>query len=582
MAEDPARPLQPDPARPGAPVALPPPLSLAARLVPPRHAANPRTPLVIITALALGAGCFFFGLVYALQLELHVAAVTLLAGVLAVCLVPALRFLPSLEPVVHALAGMLTALLATTEVMVGGPNPGNLIFMAVIPIAALFAGGLAVGLTWLLLTWLTIAGLVMAASRGLIPPCPLDVVVDPLGVPVVIGMVFGFALAYDRMQHRTQQALQLARARAEEASARRGDFLASMSHELRTPMNGVIGLTHALLKTPLSADQRAMLQTIQSSGRSLVEVITDILDFERIDRGLLATADEVVSPAAVAHGAARVVAPLSTQAGLTITVEVADDVPEWVKSDGPRLRQILVNLLGNAVKYTPHGSVRLGVERDGDLLCFRVCDTGPGIDAALIPRLFLPFSPGAEHVDRTTGSGLGLAISRGLARVLGGTLVLEHAGPGAIFALRVPCVVAAAPGARGSPPTVAAQGHRVLVVEDNVVNEAVARAYLTSAGASCEVARTGEEAMARLAREHFDLVLMDLRMPGLDGAEVAQRLRDRACTVPIVAMTASVRPEDRARCLQAGMDDFLSKPVNPDALARVLARFPPQGHSAGE
>ena len=552
-------------------------IALPARLAPGRHAENPRAPFVVVTALALASGCFFFGGVYFLQSNWPVAAMTVGAGALAVGTVPLLRWLRTLTPAIHVLAAVLLGLLALTEIMVGGPNPTNLIFMAVIPIAALFAGGLQVGVIWLFLTWSCIAALMVAAAQGALHPPPPGVAEDPFGVPVVVGMVFGFAFAYDRLQNRMTHALEQARARAEDVSARRGDFLASMSHELRTPMNGVIGMTHALLKTPLSAEQRSMLQTIQGSGRSLVEVISDILDFERIDRGLLIATDEVVSPAAVAHGAARVVAPLATQANLAVTVDVGDGVPAWIRSDGPRLRQILVNLLGNAIKYTPVGSIRMGIAREGEQVCFRVEDTGPGVDPALIARLFQPFAQGAAHVDRGQGSGLGLAISRGLATLLGGTLELERAGPGAVFALRVPCREAAAPVAAPEPGNGTPRGHRILVVEDNAVNVAVARAYLSSAGATCEVSRNGEEALARIQREPFDLVLMDLRMPGLDGAEVTQRLRAGSVLVPIVAMTASVRPEDRERCMRAGMDDFLSKPITPESLARVLARFPPNG-----
>jgi signal transduction histidine kinase/CheY-like chemotaxis protein len=552
-------------------------IALPARLAPARHAADARTPFVIVTALSLGTGCLFFALLYALQGNAPVALLTALTGALAIGVVPALGLLPSLTAAIHALALLLTVLLAATEALVGGPNPSNLFFMSVTPIAALFAGGASAGLLWLLLTWITIGALFWAAHVGLIPPCPESVRGDVYGVPVVIGMVFGFAYAFERLQRRLFGALEDARIRAEQTSIRRGDMLASMSHELRTPMNGVIGMTHALLSTPLTDEQRAMLQTMQSSGRSLVEVINDILDFERIDRGLLTAGDDAISPAEVVTAATRVVAPLASQAGLPLSVVIHEGVPAWVRGDAPRLRQILVNLLGNAVKYTQEGRIEVTVERDGDTLCFRVRDTGPGVAAAMLPRLFRPFSQGTASSHHGEGSGLGLAISRGLATLLGGTLSLEHAGPGAVFLLRLPCRPAAPPTADAAPPAQrAACGHRVLVVEDNPVNEAVARAYLKSAGAHCEVAGSGEDAIARLAHEDFDLVLMDLLMPGIDGAEVTRRVRAMACRVPVVAMTASVRPEDRARCFAAGMDDFLAKPLSLEDIARVLARFPPQ------
>ncbi len=552
---------------------LPSLIATIGRLAPVRHAADPRAPLVIITALSLGAGCLFFGLTYLLMQAYLIAAATIGVGLLAIGLVPALRCFSSLAPAVHVLAATLTVLLGATEVLVGGPNPSNLIFLAVTPIAALFAGGATAGLLWLLITWAVIGALLVAARIGWIPPCPPDVANDPLGVPVVIGMVFGFAYAFDRVQARLAGAVEDARRRAEASSKRRGDMLASMSHELRTPMNGVIGMTHALLQTPLSLEQRSMVETIDGCGRSLVDVISDILDVEQIDRGLLTAADEVIAPRAVVDAAVRVVAPLAAQAKLELTMSVDDPVPAWVRGDAARLRQIVVNLLANAVKFTRQGGVGVRVSVEGAQLVVRVRDSGPGVDVALVPRLFQPFAAGATPSPRGKGSGLGLAISRGLAGALGGTLELEERGPGAVFALRVPCVPASAPSSMSAPAPRSPGGHHVLVVEDNPVNEAVARAFLGSTGATCGVCRCGEDAIARAMGERFDVILMDLLMPGIDGAEVTRRLRALGCRTPIVAMTASVRPEDRARCLDAGMDDFLAKPLTLETVRRVLGRF---------
>ena len=555
-------------------------LAFPGRFAPARHRCNPRASLLITTTFALAAGCLLFGLTYVAQGAYLVAGVTIGAGLLALGLIPALRVMSSLAPAVHVLAGILTTLLAATEVLVGGPNPSNLIFMAVTPIAALFAGGAAAGLVWLIITWLVIGALLFAARLGWIPPCSANIASDAFGVPVVIGMVFGFAYAFDRLQARLAGALEDARRRAETSSTRRGDMLASMSHELRTPMNGVIGMAHALLQTPLTPTQRSMVETIDGCGRSLVDVISDILDVEQIDRGLVTAADEVIAPRSVADAAARVLAPLAAQAGLEIIVNVDEAVPAWVRGDGPRVRQILVNLLANAVRFTPSGAVTLHVTRDGEQLLFRVRDNGPGVDEALIPRLFQPFATGAKPSPRGKGTGLGLAISRGLAGVLGGSLDLEERGPGAVFALRIPCVPAEPPPTQDAAVVRARGGHHVLVVEDNLVNETVARAFLGSAGATCRVCRCGEDAIERAMHERFDVILMDLLMPGIDGAEVTRRLRALGCRTPIVAMTASVRPEDRARCLDAGMNDFLSKPLTLETVGRVLARFGPSAAAA--
>ncbi len=366
-----------------------------------------------------------------------------------------------------------------------------------------------------------------------------------------------------------------------------------MSHEIRTPMNAVIGMTSILASSPLTPEQHEYLGTIRSSGESLLALLNDILDFSKIEAGKLAIE---ASPFALRQCVAEAADLIATQAahkGLKIACVIDPAVPALIESDATRLRQILVNLLDNAVKFTSSGEVLVMVEAIGACspppgepleLRFAVRDTGIGIAADGMDRLFRPFSQADSSTSRLYGgTGLGLAICHRLAQGLGGRIWVEsEPDKGSTFWFTIRCRVCDAPlpqapreeaadriAGSGLPPL------RILIAEDNVINQKVALLLLRRLGYAADVAADGEETLAALRRQRYDLILMDIQMPGMDGLETARRIRDEwpAEERPrIIAVTANALQEDRETCLSAGMDGYLSKPVLLEDLRQALCR----------
>ncbi|MFY9821918.1 MAG: ATP-binding protein [Thermoanaerobaculia bacterium] len=390
---------------------------------------------------------------------------------------------------------------------------------------------------------------------------------------------------------------------ADRASRFKTEFLANMSHEIRTPMNAVIGMTSILASSRLTPEQREYVGTIRSSGESLLALLNDILDFSKIEAGKLVIE---ASPFALRQCVEEAVDLLAAQAarkGLEIGCRVDPAVPALIESDATRLRQILVNLLDNAVKFTPSGEVLILVDTcppppelsQGELveLRFAVRDTGIGISADRIDRLFRSFSQADSSTSRLYGgTGLGLAISRRLAQGLGGRMWVEtEPGKGSTFWFTIRCRVAdaallpyLASRQPGDPHEIEGAGRiagfeppplRILVAEDNVVNQKVALLLLQQLGYAADVAADGEETLAALRRQRYDVILMDVRMPGMDGLEAARHIRDEWPVEErprIIAVTANALREDRETCLAAGMDDYLSKPVLLEDLRAALYR----------
>ena len=392
------------------------------------------------------------------------------------------------------------------------------------------------------------------------------------------GMLDGLERS-DRENHAIAAELQAARDAAEAASTAKGQFLATMSHEIRTPMNAVLGLTELALEATPPARMASYLGDIRKASLHLMSLIEDVLDFSKIEAGKLelehapfCLAEVVAEVEVLFRGAARA-------KGLTLSTRLGEGLPAWVMGDSLRLRQVLANLVNNAIKFTSKGTVSLEVSPSGQGVRFAVRDTGIGIDPALRETVFQPFAQADSSTTRLFGgTGLGLTISRELTQRMGGELAFtSQPGAGSLFAFTLP-LETAGEGARQDGAAASAvdlAGAVVLVAEDNVFNRRVVREMLTLAGVDTVLAEDGKQAAMAVLGARFDAVLMDMHMPELDGLEATRLIRGYAGPeeLPIIAMTAAALAGDRQCCLDAGMNDFVVKPVSRQTLLAVLGKW---------
>jgi PAS domain S-box-containing protein len=451
------------------------------------------------------------------------------------------------------------------------------------------------------------ANLELAARRKDGSEFPVDISLAPLEteegvlVSAAVRDVTERKRSEAKLREREEQ-LAAARDQALEASRLKSQFLANMSHEIRTPMNGVLGMAELILTGPLPPEQRSRILNLKESGEGLLTIINDILDFSKMEAGKLELEEVDFSLPAAADGVIALLAPQANAKGLTLELSIDPDVPHWVRGDAVRLRQILLNLTGNGIKFTSEGGVKLAISRPGARLRFTVEDTGMGIHPASKDRLLEPFSQGdASTTRRFGGTGLGLAICRQLIELMGGKLdFTSEPGEGSSFWFEIQLQEARRPAAAepypdsGLPDSAASGAEApggdgcILLVDDVAINRVVGKGLLESLGYEVETVVSGAEALSRMESRSYAAVLMDCLMPEMDGYETTRRIRalsSPACDTPIIALTAAAMSGDRERCLASGMDDYISKPLDvvtlKEALARQVGRGSRRAHEPG-
>lgn len=405
----------------------------------------------------------------------------------------------------------------------------------------------------------------------------------PIGAAAVVAVVaftlmVGLSLFHSEIVRKEARLTEL-RDEAERADREKSEFLAKMSHEIRTPLNGLSGILQLLDESDLTEDQKDLVHTGRMSGRNLMRLINDVLDYSKIAahgvtvENIPFASSDLLSTVASAQGVA------AKAKGLTLVTEVAPDVPEWVVSDPTRLNQVVTNLVGNAIKFSDSGNITLKLERSEDNLLVTVEDEGIGLTQEAQARVFNKFEQASSTTNRRFGgTGLGLAISKELVELMGGEIGVSSSPlRGSTFWFTIPCVETIAPAdpteTTGPQTPTSFEGRKVLVVEDNKTNQMIARRFLESMGVIVDMVDDGRPALQKCATQTFDLILMDIQLPDMDGVTATEILRDNVGpnqNTPIVALSANILPEQTNSYLKAGMNACLGKPFRKDELATIM------------
>jgi signal transduction histidine kinase/CheY-like chemotaxis protein len=377
------------------------------------------------------------------------------------------------------------------------------------------------------------------------------------------------------------------------ANQAKSSFLANMSHEIRTPLTSIIGFAEAALDEDQSIEERvSALKTIKQSGDHLLNLINDILDFSKIEAGELDIENSLISPFEIVNDVCCIFSPQAEKKNLKFVVEYSFPIPEKINSDALRIKQILINLCSNAVKFTSTGEIRIKLQyySSQDVLHFIVSDTGIGVSQEQLKELFKPFRQGDAGITRRFGgTGLGLSLSRRIAELLNGNIdVVSKSDEGSIFTLSLPYI-----SARGTAGKLVYAGNQIpttqqnqpstlpgsslsgeiLLAEDNLLNQQLVQKYLEKTGATVTVAENGAVAVELARQHHFDLIFLDMQMPVMSGVDALKVLRESGYQLPIVMLTANVTQEDRNLCNEAGSNDFLTKPINRQKLYQVVEKY---------
>ncbi len=511
----------------------------------------------------------------------------------------------------HGIAAVMGSELPRSDLMLVWTMPEAEFVLAARRLAAVVAAVIAVTIlaTCVLFYWALrrmvlspVASLMEAVGAISNGRLQIDVPVktrDEMGALARAFEAMGSDLHNSQEQLRARSSeLEVARDRAEDANRAKSQFLATMSHEIRTPINGVLGMAELLGGTELTDQQRSFLVSIQMSGEALLHVVNDILDVSKIESGSLHIENEAFDLRSLMAGVDEMMRPQAITKGLHYASEVAPEIAETVVGDIHRLRQVLLNLLGNAVKFTPSGriAVRVSLISEDDQtarVLFEVEDTGIGVHPSKKASIFQAFTQAdGTFTRRFGGAGLGLAICHRLVTLMDGEIGVDDGpGQGSRFWFKLPLAKASAPAhpTAAPPMTVATPqpeapvagrlgGTTVLVVDDDTISQEICVLMLEGLGCTVDAASSGRAALSKTAERQYDLVLLDCSMPDLDGFETVRRLRQReqkdgAARTPVVAATANAFEEDRHRCLEAGMDDYLRKPFGTAELRIMLKKW---------
>jgi signal transduction histidine kinase len=457
----------------------------------------------------------------------------------------------------------------------GGVGNGGALWASAYPLLAFLLDGKRRGIYWTVLFNLGLIAIYLVELNGYdLTPYSPDFLLVMVGSTLTMSVLL---YVYESLRQELVDALNESRQKAEAANVAKSNFLANMSHEIRTPMNGILGFSKILLRDELPGDARQHAEIIRSASKTLLGLIDDVLEFSKIEANKITLEPEPIQLRQLVDELVMLFRHDAEERGLQLVVDYDERLPEWLEIDALRLRQILINLIGNDLKFTPQGSVTLRLHEDNGELQIVLQDTGIGIPEDKFEAIFEQFSQADNTLSRHySGGGLGLSIVRRLVELMQGTISVEsRLDEGSCFSLRFPLLETTTPPEDEKPlqPLPEQFSASVLVAEDDAINRMVVSRFLTDFGCRVECVENGLLATEAVAQGEYDLVLMDLHMPQLDGIAATQQIRQRDTQTPIVALSADVLSSERDAALTAGMNDFLVKPLQQERLQQVLACY---------